>query len=92
MKTPAVSEAQRHLNRLEAEARDDYQKAAYAFKIDKEVIKITRAAIGEKIKKAVKDGNNIDYARSELEPCKSMNRNAGDFRHRMAPWRRSANC
>ncbi len=66
MKTPAVSEAQRHLNRLEAEARDDYQKAAYAFKIDKEVIKITRAAIGEKIKKAVKDGNNIDYARSEL--------------------------
>ena len=42
MKTPAISEAQRHLNRLEAEAREDYKKAADAFEIDKEVIKITK--------------------------------------------------
>jgi hypothetical protein len=66
MKTPAISEAQRHLNRLEAEARDDYQVVADAFEIDKEVMKITRAAIGEEIKKAVKQGKDIEEARGRL--------------------------
>lgn len=66
MKTPAVSEAQRHLNRLEIEAREDYRQVADAFEIDKEVIKITRAAIGEEIKKAVKQGKDIEEARGKL--------------------------
>lgn len=66
MKTPAVSESQRPLNRLEAESRDDYNKAAEAFEIDKEVLKIRRAAIGEEIKKAFKQGGDIEAARGKL--------------------------
>lgn len=66
MKTPAVSEAQRHLKRLEAEAREEHQRAAQAFEIEKEVLKITRAAISEEIKKAVKGGRDIEEARSRL--------------------------
>lgn len=66
MKTPAVSEAQRHLVRLETEARDEYRKAADASEIDKEIVKITRAAIGEEIKKAVKQGKDIEEARGKL--------------------------
>lgn len=66
MKTPAISDAQRHLNRLEAEARDEYEKATDAFENDREVMKITRAAIGEEIKKAVKQGKEIEEARDKL--------------------------
>lgn len=66
MKTPAVSEAQRHLNRLEAEARGEYEKAADAFEIEKEVTRITRAAIAEEIKKALKQGRDIEEARGKL--------------------------
>jgi putative DNA primase/helicase len=66
MKTPAVSEAQRPLNRLETEARDDYRKAAEAYEIHKEVLKITRSAISEQIKKAVKSGNGIEESRGKL--------------------------
>jgi len=66
MKTPAVSEAQRHLVRLETEAREDYQKAACVAEIDKEVVKIRRAAIGVEIKNAVKQGKDIEEARGKL--------------------------
>jgi putative DNA primase/helicase len=66
MKTPAVSEAQKHLSRLETEARDDYKKAAAAFEIDKEVLKLTKATIGEEIKKALKQGKDIEEARGKL--------------------------
>jgi hypothetical protein len=66
MKTPAVSEAQKHLCRLETEARDDYKKAAAAFEIDKEVLKLTKTTIGEEIKKALKQGKDIEEARGKL--------------------------
>jgi len=68
MKTPAVSEAQRHLNRLEAEAREDYQNAAAAFESDKEFMKIKRTAINEAIKKAVKKNDDaaIESQRATL--------------------------
>ena len=66
MKTPAVSEAQRHLNRLEKEARDDYNKKAAAFEIEKEILKLTKSTIGEEIKKALKSGAAIDEARNRL--------------------------
>ncbi len=66
MKTPAISEAQKHLNRLEAEAREEYQQAASAYEIDKEVTKITKAAINEEIKRAVKKGADIEEARTKL--------------------------
>lgn len=66
MKTPAISEAQRHLVRLETEAREEYQAAARTFELEKEVAKLTKSAIGEEIKKAVKKGKGIDDARERL--------------------------
>lgn len=68
MKTPAVTEAQRHLNRLEVEAREKYQAAEHNSEIKKEIIKITKAAIAEEIKKAVKANNDqaIETARERL--------------------------
>jgi len=68
MKTPAVAEAHRHLNRLEAEARDEYQQASDGFQKDEEFVKIKRSAIHDSIKKAVKknDTATIDKHRVEL--------------------------
>lgn len=68
MKTPAVSEALRYLDRLEAEAREEYQKEAGAFELEKEFVKITKAALGEEFKKAVKKGKpeEIKQARAKL--------------------------
>lgn len=66
MKTPAVSEAQRHLVRLESEAREEFLQATQAFEIDKEIRKITRSAVSEDIKKAVKQNKNFEEARSKL--------------------------
>jgi len=68
MKTPAVSEAQRHLVRLETESREEYQAAAKDFEIDQEIVKITRAAHAEELKRAVKKGDDeaIEAAREKL--------------------------
>ncbi|MBJ6799327.1 DUF3987 domain-containing protein [Geomonas propionica] len=74
MKTPAISEAQRHLVRLEAEARETYQDAARSFEIQSEIIKITRNTIMEEIKKAVKAKSNdaIEAARQKLAALESQ--------------------
>jgi putative DNA primase/helicase len=68
MKTPAITEAQRHLVRLETEAREEYQGALQQQEINQEVEKITRAAICEEIKRAVKKGNceALEQARARL--------------------------
>jgi putative DNA primase/helicase len=68
MKTPAISESQKHLIRLETEERESYQEAARAFELEKEVRKITKSALGEEIKKAVKKGkpDDIEQARARL--------------------------
>ena len=68
MKTPAITEAQRHLVRLETEAREEYQGALQQQEINQEVEKITRAAICEEIKRAVKKGNSeaVEQARARL--------------------------
>jgi len=68
MKTPAVSEAHRHLVRLESEAREAYLNATQEFEIDREIQKVTRSAINDDIKKAVKSGRSdkIDEAREKL--------------------------
>lgn len=68
MKTPAVSEAHRHLVRLESEAREVYLNATQEFEIDREIQKVTRSAINDDIKKAVKSGRSekIDEAREKL--------------------------
>lgn len=68
MKTPAISEAHRHLVRLESEAREAYLNATQEFEIDKEIQKVTRSAINDEIKKAVKSGRSekIDEAREKL--------------------------
>ena len=69
MKTPAITEAQRHLVRLETEARSEYLNAAQAQGIEAEIEKITRAAILEEIKRAVRKSESakIDQARAELQ-------------------------
>lgn len=68
MKTPAVSEAHRHLVRLESEAREAYLNATQEFEIDREIQKVTRSAINDDIKKAVKSGRSerIEEAREKL--------------------------
>jgi len=68
MKTPAITEAQKHLVRLETEAREEHQNACRGQEIETEIIKITRAAICEEIKRAVKNGetDKIEQARVRL--------------------------
>lgn len=68
MKTPAVSEAHRHLVRLESEAREAYLNATQEFEIDKEIQKVTRSAINDDIKKSVKSGRSekVEEAREKL--------------------------
>lgn len=68
MKTPAITEAQRHLVRLETEAREAHQENSQRQEIDQEVNKITQAAICEGIKKAVKTGDTeaIEAAKTRL--------------------------
>lgn len=68
MKTPAISEAHRHLVRLESEAREAYLNATQEIEIEKEIQKVTRFAINDNIKKAVKSGRSekIEEAREKL--------------------------
>lgn len=81
LKTPAVTEAQRHLVRLETEARNGYQSAADASGIDAEIEKITRAAICEEIKKAVKSSDTATVARKRAE-LQNMNNDAAPITRR----------
>ena len=68
MKTPAVTESQKPLTRLENEAREEYQNLSQLQEVEQEVEKITRAAICEEIKRAVKKGDTatIERARGKL--------------------------
>ena len=68
MKSPAVSEAQRPLIRLEIEARDDYQAAAESFENEKDINKIKRSTITKTLKKAMekKDDEAIVSQSAEL--------------------------
>jgi putative DNA primase/helicase len=59
MKTPAVSEAHRHLIRLESEAREAYLNATQEFEIDREIQKVKKSAITDDIKKAARKGNAV---------------------------------
>lgn len=70
MKTPAVTEAQRHLTRLESEARELHQAAAGNYAIEKEVLKSTKSAISDKMKQALKAGKGIDDFRRQLAVLK----------------------
>lgn len=60
MKTPAITEAQRHLVRLETEAREAYQEDSQRQEINQEFNKITQAVICEGVKKAVRDAVKSD--------------------------------
>lgn len=68
MKSPAIAAAQRPLSKLETEARQVYQEAMRSFEIDGEIYKISKAAAGEEIKKAIKKGDSdaIELARHKL--------------------------
>lgn len=73
MKTPAVSEGQRPLVRLETEAREEYEGTAKAFELDAEIMKITRAAHAEELKRALKKGDAeaVEAAREKLATLES---------------------
>jgi putative DNA primase/helicase len=77
MKTPAATEAQRHLVRLETEAREEYQIEAQSYELDSEYRKRSKAAIGEEMKKAVKKSltdkveTNVDELRKKLGELKA---------------------
>ncbi|MRR56377.1 MAG: DUF3987 domain-containing protein [Deltaproteobacteria bacterium] len=73
MKTPAVSEGQRPLVRLETEAREEYQGTAKAFELDAEIMKITKAAHAEELKRALKKGDTgaVEAARGKLATLES---------------------
>lgn len=68
MKTPAITESQKPLVRLETEAKEEYRKEFQAQEIDQEIEKVTRAAICEDVKRAVKkrDTDKIEQGRSML--------------------------
>ena len=68
MKTPAITEAQKPLVRLETEAREEYRKESESRGVEQEIEKITRSAICEEIKRAVKksDKDMIERARARL--------------------------
>ena len=68
LKTPSVTEAQRPLTRLEAEERELFNSALAGQNMQQEVDKITRAALAEELKRAVKsnDTAKIEAAQNRL--------------------------
>ncbi len=68
MKTPSISEAHRHLVRLEMETHEEYLEAIEKFKVDAEIRDITRSAIRDEIKRACKKRahDEMEQARQKL--------------------------
>jgi putative DNA primase/helicase len=66
MKSPAILEAIRPLNRLIAEAKKEHQEALKSWKFDKESAEIRRSAKRDEMKKAAKRGSNLEEYRDEL--------------------------
>lgn len=73
MKTPAVSEGQKPLVRLESEAREEYEETVKVFELDAEIMKITRAAYAEELKRALKKGDvdEVGAAKNKLAAIES---------------------
>jgi putative DNA primase/helicase len=66
MKSPAILEAIRPLNRLVAEAKKDHEEAVKAWKFEKEAAEIRRAAKRDEMKKAAKRGSTLEEYRDDL--------------------------
>ena len=68
MKTPTIAEGTKPLERLEIEAKQEHEAGTQAAEVEQEIEKITRAAICEEIKRAVKKKNPeaIEQARASL--------------------------
>ncbi|MGD0635669.1 MAG: DUF3987 domain-containing protein [Beijerinckiaceae bacterium] len=56
MKSPAMSEALKPLNRLDAQAREENEAAARAFAVEAEVHKLVKEDAAKKVRAALKDG------------------------------------
>ncbi len=60
MKSPATTEAQKPLARLEIEARKQYEEAMEKYVMEKDIVDMKIAAIKDKIKAAIKKSNTIE--------------------------------
>jgi len=62
LKTPSLQEALRHLNRLEAEAKQEYEQKLRNYELDIEIFKMERDALKSSIVSAAKgkNGSKID--------------------------------
>jgi hypothetical protein len=58
MKSPAMAEALKPLNRLDAQAREDNERAAKAFAIEAEAHKLAKEAAATKVRAALKEGKH----------------------------------
>ena len=75
MKSPAMSEALKPLNRLDAQARAENDKAAKAFAIEAEAHKLVKEDAAKKVRAALKDGaKNVSDLLSLEEPEPPMAR------------------
>jgi putative DNA primase/helicase len=66
MKSPAILEAIKPLNRLVAKAKKEHEEALRAWKFEKESAEIRRAAKRDEMKKAAKRGSDLEEFRDEL--------------------------
>jgi putative DNA primase/helicase len=85
MKTPAIAEAQRHLTRLESEAREEHQTAAGSYEIEKEVLKLTKSAISDKINRRLKKATTLKNCGGNWQLCKRANLHGDATRRKTAP-------
>ncbi len=61
MKSPATTEAQKPLARLEIEAREKYNEAMEEYALEKEIAEIKIAAIKEQLKRAAKNSETAKF-------------------------------
>jgi len=66
MKSPAILEAIKPLNRLVADAKKEHEEALKAWKFEKEAAEIRRAAKRDEMKKAAKRGSSLEEFRDEM--------------------------
>ncbi len=67
MKSPALSEALKPLQRLVAEAHDAYREKMKAYEFDQVAVKAQKALLQDKLKKALRDGTAVEALRAEFD-------------------------
>ena len=74
LKSPALDEAMKPLNRLMIEARKAYERAAKDWEIDRIAAEAKKEKLKDDIKKAIKSDSDVDkeYYRAQLEDIEGM--------------------